>query len=243
MKCDECNFEAKDKSELSWHLSENHGWPKDQTPVDMDMSEGPRYCQTCDYEAEDGYQLDAHTWSEHDDDNVEDDSLVNDAHIIGCNICEEKFGTIRDLMRHKKKQHCDRVAVCWKFESGNCIYGDTDCWFRHCQPEKDTESTTLKCNVCDKEFKCQTDLHRHRKKRHSQQVSKCKHEKDGKCIFGSTYCWFIHENHENVFESENNDESIKEHSDVIQKVFGMLEIMTKRIMKIENYNTETMETT
>ena len=64
---------------------------------------------------------------------------------------------------------------------------------------------------------------------------------EGKCIFGSRYFWFIHEHH--VLENENIDESIKEHSDVIEKVFGMLEIMTERIMKIDKYNNEKMETT
>ena len=65
---------------------------------------------------------------------------------------------------------------------------------------------------------------------------------EGKCIFGSRYFWFIHEHHENVLENENIDEGIKEHSDVIQKVFEILGIMTERIMKIEKYNTEKMET-
>ena len=38
------------------------------------------------------------------------------------------------------------------------------------------------------------------------------------------------------------DESIKENSGVVQKVFGMLEVMTERIINIEKHNTETMET-
>ena len=29
LKCNESNFEAATNSELSWHLSENHGWPRD----------------------------------------------------------------------------------------------------------------------------------------------------------------------------------------------------------------------
>ena len=55
----------------------------------------------------------------------------------------------------------------------------------------------------------------------------------------SRYCWFIHENH----ESESINEGIKEGSGVLQKVFGMLEIMSERIMKIDKYNKEKMETT
>ena len=56
-------------------------------PVNFDTSEGPRYCNKCVYEAEDGYDLDAHTWLGHDDD-VQEDLLENFKHIIGCNICE-----------------------------------------------------------------------------------------------------------------------------------------------------------
>ena len=68
----------------------------------------------------------------------------------------------------------------------------------------------------------------------SHQVSKCRHENNGKCIFGSKNCWFIHEKHGNNIQSENSyEEVIEEQSDVMQKVFGMLEKMTGRIMKIE----------
>ena len=41
-----------------------------EDPVDLDLSFGPRYCKICGHESEDGYQLDAHIWSEHEDDNV-----------------------------------------------------------------------------------------------------------------------------------------------------------------------------
>ena len=95
------------------------------------MSEGPRYCNKCDYQAKDGYDLDAHTWSEHtdDDEEIEECSLESNHPSFGCNICEEKFVSKRDLMNHKKKQHYDRVAICWRFASANCSYADTDCCF------------------------------------------------------------------------------------------------------------------
>ena len=66
--CEECNFEAKYKSELSWHLSKNHGWPSDPKLDDWDMSEEPRYCNKSDWKrvsAKDGYDVDAHGWTEH----------------------------------------------------------------------------------------------------------------------------------------------------------------------------------
>ena len=78
LKCNECNFKASNNSELSWHQNKNHGWP--QNTDDLDMSEGPRSCNKCDYQAEDGYDLDAHTWSEHDDD--EECALEDNQHSI-----------------------------------------------------------------------------------------------------------------------------------------------------------------
>ena len=40
------------------------------TEEELDLSFGPRYCSKCDFEAEDGYQLDGHFWSEHDDSDI-----------------------------------------------------------------------------------------------------------------------------------------------------------------------------
>ena len=72
-------------------------------------------------------------------------------------------------------------------------------------------------------------------------MSKCKHENHGKCKFGSRYCWFIHERHGNDLQSEESDEGVKEQSDVMQKVFGMLEKMTERIIDMENKMEKTNE--
>ena len=103
--------------------------------------------------------------------------------------------------------------MCSRFASAaNCSYADTDCWFRHCQTAQVTESAKVNCNLCYIEFNCLTDLFRHRKQKHSHQVSKCKHENHGKCKFGSRYCWFIHERHGNDLQSEESDEGVKEKS-------------------------------
>ena len=61
----------------------------------------------------------------------------------------------------------------------------------------------------------------------------CWNKENGKCIFGSQDCWFKHEKSERALENEN---ATKEQNEVIQKVFEMLEKMTERILKIENYN-------
>ena len=61
----------------------------------------------------------------------------------------------------------------------------------------------------------------------------CWNAENGKCIFGSQACWFKHEKSEKDSESEK---STNELNVVIEKVFGMLEKMTDRILQIESYN-------
>ena len=36
VKCEQCDFEARNKTKLSWHLSDSHGWPLDRHPDDLD---------------------------------------------------------------------------------------------------------------------------------------------------------------------------------------------------------------
>ena len=155
--------------------------------------------------------------------------------IMSCNICDKHFENIKDLMTHKKKQHCDRVAMCWKFASGHCSYGDNGCWFIHSPADNSQESSNIKCNSCDQEFKCKAEVLKHSKHKHSMEVMKCRNEKDGKCTFGSKKCWFIHDDHEDVRKHEPDN---GEQSNAIQKVFGKLETMTERIINIEKHNLE-----
>ena len=73
-KMTELFFQMDTERELGWHMGKIHGWPSDLKDglksECMDIStgsQGVRYCTVCNYEAEDMYDLDAHTWSEHDD--------------------------------------------------------------------------------------------------------------------------------------------------------------------------------
>ena len=97
--------------------SENH-----QKADDLDMSFGPRYCKKCGYQTEDGYQLDGHVWSEHED---------SDITSLQCQHCDRKFSTLRDLMTHKKMKHIENVSLCWHFSNGECLFGEETCWFKH----------------------------------------------------------------------------------------------------------------
>ena len=80
---------------------------------DQDLSFGPRFCNMCDQEAEDGYQLDAHIWTEHEDDD-------QSTYIFHCVQCDKKCKMLKDLMTHKKKKHLENVSICWNFSNGVC---------------------------------------------------------------------------------------------------------------------------
>ena len=67
LKCNECDFETPTDAVLDWHLSKVHGWSTEQISDFLDTSTDPRNCKRYDYEAEDKYDLDAHTWTEHEE--------------------------------------------------------------------------------------------------------------------------------------------------------------------------------
>ena len=78
----------------------------------LDLSFGPRYCNKCGYEAEDGYQLDGHLWSEHED--------VDDEKLLACPHCDQTFQILKELMVHKKIMHVEHVSICWHFLDDAC---------------------------------------------------------------------------------------------------------------------------
>ena len=92
-----------------------YAWSNGLEAKELDMSDGPRFCKRCNYEAEDGhgYVLDTHFWSEHDKEENES---------ISCKICDEMFPALPELMRHKKKYHIEKVNFCWNFSTDSCIH-------------------------------------------------------------------------------------------------------------------------
>ena len=48
-----------------------------------------------------------------------------------CSICEKVFCNRREFMRHRKKEHVLAVSLCNKASSGNCVFGEENCWFQH----------------------------------------------------------------------------------------------------------------
>ena len=71
--------------------------PDEQKQDELDMSEGPRYCDKCDYQAEDGYDLDAHSWSEHEEDasEIAGHTTKCKAKALECIFCDKKFQTLK----------------------------------------------------------------------------------------------------------------------------------------------------
>ena len=143
-KCYECIFEASSKPLLMCNLFDRHAWKNDQNSEALDLSVGPRFCSKCDYCAEDGYDLDGHFWSEHDD----DESIF-----FQCKICDESFSVLNDLMMHKKKKHIEKVNFCRNFVTNACFYGDENCWFVH-EPEEAQEYNEFKCDSRKKSLIC-----------------------------------------------------------------------------------------
>ena len=220
-KCSECNFEATSNTELSWHLSENHGWLQDQTYKELDMSAGPRFCDKCEYEAEDGYVLYGHTCAEHDEE---------DTKLIVCQYCEENFPSFKYLMIHKKVEHVDKVSFCWYFSHGCCIYGDK-CWFNHKESQNQSDQKSIYCNICGETFLTITQFMKHKKYEHIENVKMCKFYKEGNCSYLEN-CLFIHENL-NKKENENNDK-------MIQKLFDVVEKFTEKIITVEKNDYENL---
>ena len=156
---------------------------------DLDLSFGPRFCKKCDHEAKDGYQLDAHHWSEHDEEN-------EDNFVFHCQQCDERFKTLKDLMIHKKIKHVENVDFCWHFSSGFCSWGER-CWFKHelnsHENKREQDMKLMKCNICDKTFNAKKHLMIHIKNEHEENIEICKLFQKGNCSYNEKCC-FSHKN-------------------------------------------------
>ena len=202
-------------------------------------------CNICDENVSDGEEGSIESMSKHH-------GIQKSNCTVKCNFCDEKFTTRRCLMVHKKEVHREKIAVCWNFVQGNCTFGDKLCWVSH-TIDKTMAEAEFNCNLCGKVFITRSLFLEHRKKEHDQAVQKCKNENNGKCIFGSETCWFIHENTNNKEENINhknneNKNNIKDsentnvENNMIQKMMTMMETFTERILKLEEIELKLKET-
>ena len=70
----------------------------------------------------------------------------------------------------------------------------------------------------------------HRKLKHSNKISACRKEIDGSCTFGDDKCWYSHKHSTNINKTGN----INQDSELINRLFTMMEKFTERIENIEN---------
>jgi hypothetical protein len=66
-------------------------------------------------------------------------------------------------MVHKKKEHSDKVEICWNYSTGKCEFGDDLCWFLHSNTSKSCE---INCNICGKVFTTLNQFLSHKKIEH-----------------------------------------------------------------------------
>ena len=130
-----------------------------------------------------------------------------------------------------------------------CNLGEDACWFSHKSTISniDTYMWNFKCTDCDKHFGNKFEFMHHRKEDHRESVPLCKKGTYGTCWFGPKKCWFTHaekqtlnaneseEKTEDEIDNPNKEkEKIIYNQEVIEKLFGMVEKITERIVIMEN---------
>ena len=220
ISCNQCIYLATCEEELNWHMGYEHDL-SDELFFDKDF-----FCEVCDRFCKTESEL-----IEHKQVHIPSKVKVS----VDCNFCEKHFLTQSDLMSHKKIEHAVKVATCWNFSSGKCDFQDEECWFIHRLNGKH-DIKQLTCSFCDKIFSVLPELLKHRKKEHKDLIAPCRNILKGACKYGTSKCWFNHDDIENPNESEVNVN--KENNNVIQKLFEMMETMTERIVQMEESNLE-----
>ena len=201
LKCSKCNLIASNDSESN--LRNIHEWPLNQSSDDLDYSAGPVDCKRCNYQAEDGYDLDGHRWSEHEED---EDGLIN------CKICEENFANIGNLMKHKKLKHREKVAACQNYNANGCPFEESKCWFIHMQSNED-----FKCNLCQENFISKSNFMKHRISKHRDLVQFCRNNED--CEYNKTWSSVSNSSLSKTF-ALGSFESLKFKSSVLSLILG-----------------------
>ena len=64
------------------------------------------------------------------------------------------------------------------------------------------------CNLCENNFGSRVDFMMHKKKMHKEFVPDCEKFSLGKCIRGSSECWFVHKNTEKDTEHSTSNDSV-----------------------------------
>ena len=84
------------------------------------------------------------------------------AHENGCDICEDKFDSRKDLVDHKKSQHSLPTVYCKDYLIDKCMFSKEECLYLHAEKQK-VIVELIKCLKCDNTLKNNEELTEHMK--------------------------------------------------------------------------------
>ena len=214
--------------EIEIRSKETKNSEESQTQTEYEFQEFP--CQECVYVASCVEELDWHHGNDHSDTGTETDESDPQS-IFSCRICGRINRSKGELMTHRKVKHPQLIRTCRFYVQGICDFPDDVCWISHKVCEKSSSSAPqmldkFKCGICEQSFGSKSNFMSHRRKEHSEHVSACRDNSNGWCRFGADKCWFKHEEH--------NDKEEFEKSEMINRLFEMMEKFSKRFEIIEN---------
>ena len=157
--CDGCSFQAYTAVDLMKHLKLTSHQPSQAISNRRLLYSDYRQCYTCKLEFEGYHNLMNHRrdihpsnkkcylfsdgkcprdnkkcWYVHEEQLMEVDESFqseNQETKLICNVCKEEFNTKDALMKHKKKEHPDKVRPCTDYSAGTCIRSNEQCWYGH----------------------------------------------------------------------------------------------------------------
>ena len=75
--------------------------------------------------------LEFYCWFVHE---TEEEQQYNE---FKCNFCEKELSSLSDFLKHRKSNHVESTPICKKFNSGECTFGNENCWFNHVKKVED----------------------------------------------------------------------------------------------------------
>ena len=212
ISCTECIFIASCEDELNYHMGDEHNkdfisyfetdypcsvcdrWCRSQKDLNhhMKIYHGKRV-KFCSIECKPCDRIIGKDENERERKDSMDMSIEvqESKHTYTCSICKENFKSKSELMKHRKKEHLEKVKICWNFESSKCQFAEDMCWFRHCNSEMHQDQ--YNCKFCGEVFRSRNDLQTHLKTKHSKTVPYCNNVV---CWYGPEKCWFRHSENE-----------------------------------------------
>ena len=115
-------------------------------------------------------------------------------------------------MNHRKSKHPSSVAPCRNFPTGNCIFTNEMCWWKHCESDQSDNNDINVCYICNESCESMEDMMRHRKNQHPEVVKECFKFRNNMCSFRSETCWFNHGRSENNAAQQESEETNAEPS-------------------------------